>query len=543
VQAKTYHWKSHQLLVENYRHDFDQVKELFEYNPWISKVIDERVSWLDNADHLQADRSQLIEVLKNYNQSIHNKAKAFEAISSLDDDRTLVVVGGQQAGLLTGPLLVIYKAITLIQTARNESARLKRNVIPVFWIAGEDHDFDEVNHTYCLSQQVQIEKIKLDPKDSSRSSVSDLRFDASDWQDVLDQLDVSLIETEFKADIMNKLRQYSENSRTLTDFFARILAGLFGDHGLIMLDSGDPALRKLEGPMFGRLIESQQVINESLLRGKDKVKSLGFEPQAEVHEGQANLFIIHEGKRILLKQDQNGFSDKKEELFFSKSELLEIAKTAPEKLSNNVFTRPLMQEFLFPVLHTVLGPGEIAYWGMLKEAFRSLKMEMPIIMPRREITLLEGTIQKHMDKYELSFEDVVLRFEDKKKAWLSAQDNLQLEQKFMEVKEKFQELYDPVLDTVAEIHSGIRKLGETNKQKILEQIDFLQSRATDAFESQYEASLRQLERIHLSLNPLGKPQERVYNVFSYLNKYGSEWVDELIDSPAENQGLHTIYYF
>lgn len=543
MESKTFYWKTHQPVVDHYLHDFDQVKDLFEYNPWLQSAIDERISWLDHAAHIQAERSQLIEVLNNYNQSIDNKSMAFEAISSLSDPRTLVIVGGQQAGLLTGPLLVIYKAITIIQTARRESARLKRNVVPIFWIAGEDHDFDEVNHTYFLSQQIQIEKIKLEPKENSRSSISDLLFDADDWQDVLDQLDSSLIDTEFKTEIMSKLRKYSEYSTNLTDYFARILAWLFGEYGLILLDSGDAALRKLEGPMFERLIELQPSLNESILQGRDKLMSQGYEPQAEVQEGQANLFIIQDGKRVLLKQENDGFSDKKGELFFSKSELLEIARTTPEKLSNNVFTRPLMQEFLFPVLHTVLGPGEIAYWGLLADAFRTLQMKMPVIMPRREITLLEGTIQKHMDKYELSFEEVVQRFEEKKKAWLTAQDNLQLEQRFLEVKEKFQALYDPLLDTIAEIHSGIRKLGETNKQKIIDQIDFLESRATDAFESQYEASLRQLERIHLSIYPLGKPQERVYNVFSYMNKYGPQWVEELIQSPVENPRLHTICYF
>ncbi len=540
---ETYHWKQNQPLSEDYLHHFSRVRELFEYDPWDDDSLRQRAAWLDRREGLKADRERLSAVLQEYNRKVGNAVEAVNAARLLGDEQTLAVVGGQQAGLFTGPLLVIYKAITLIQTAKRASAKLNRPVVPVFWIAGEDHDFDEVNHIYYLAADLSVQKIKLDHTSGVRTSISRLQIRPSDWEDALRQMDHALMDTEFKPGIMQTLRAIGEQSATLVDYFARVMAWLFGSHGLVLIDSDDPAVRRLESPMFSRLIEEHQLVNEALLEGKNKVEALGYVPQAAVRDDQANLFVFHNEERVLLQSVKDGFTDRKGDLFFSGRQLAELAQTSPERLSNNALTRPLMQEFLFPVLCTILGPGEIAYWGLTRAAFRAVGMKMPVIVPRLEFTLLEGTIQKHMRKYELSFDDVVNRYEEKKNGWLDSRDTMRLEDRFSEVKRQFRELYKPVLEAVAEINPGLRKLGETNMEKIIEQIGFLEARSKDAFQSQFEASIRQLERIRQSVAPMGKRQERVYNVFAYLNKYGNGWLEQLTLTDTETDGLHRIVSF
>jgi len=270
---------------------------------------------------------------------------------------------------------------------------------------------------------------------------------------------------------------------------------------------------------------------------------LGFEPQSEIKEGQANLFVFAGEERLLLHRTPEGFTDKREAHFFTAQQLLELADREPQRLSNNVMTRPLMQEFLFPVLGTVLGPGEIAYWALTREAFHHFGMKVPIVIPRMEVTLIEGTLQKHMNKFELSLDDIRLRFDEKKEEWLSAQDTLQLKERFAEVKTGFADRYRPLLEVVASINPGLKKLGETNLLKILEQIDFLEARSTDAFQSKFEAAIRQMDRVRLSLFPMGRPQERVYNIFAYLNKYGDSWLKELAGAPLNRDGYHKLCYF
>jgi len=205
-----------------------------------------------------------------------------------------------------------------------------------------------------------------------------------------------------------------------------------------------------------------------------------------------------------------------------------------------VLTRPLMQDYLFPVLSAVLGTGEIAYWALTHRAFHTVGFRMPIIVPRMSFTFVEGTVQKQMTKYELTFDDVVERFVERKEAWLHAQDTLGLDADFNLLKHQLESMYQPILSKLAQIQAGLGKLGETNKQKVIEQVEFLQNRTVHDLAKQNETALRNWDRIHSSLIPLGKPQERVYNIFAYLNRYGNTWISSLYEIPLDLTGQHRV---
>ncbi|MBP1156289.1 MULTISPECIES: bacillithiol biosynthesis cysteine-adding enzyme BshC [unclassified Paenibacillus] len=544
MRLEAIQWESGQPLTDDYGSRFEKTGELYDYNPWEMESWRARASWLDHERVRGADRQRVADVLRRFNERAGNACEAMDAIERLRDPQTLCVVGGQQASLFTGPLLVIYKAITLIRTAREFSEKLNRPVVPVFWIAGEDHDFDEVNHVNYLTSNLQVDKIKVDHPTGLRTSVSQTKLNREQWEEALQQLEQSLMPTEFKDGLVQSLRAAAEESATLVDGFARLMAKLFGSYGLVLLDSDDPALRKLEGTMFRTMVERSSELSDAFLMGREQLLAAGYEPQAELHTKAANLFVYdEEGERTLLYADDNGgFTDRKGERRFSRERLLDWADTAPERLSNNVMTRPLMQEFILPVLAAVLGPAEIAYWGLTREAFHRLGMRMPLLVPRLGFTLVEGTVHKNMQKYGLTFEDVLQRLEDKQQEWLRAQDRLQLEARFSEVKEQFRIGYEPLIAAISEINPGLKKLGDTNLGKIIEQIEFLQHKAEDGLRSQNEAGLRQFQRIGLSIVPGGKAQERVYNISAYLNKYGEGWLKELLELPMNMDGKHYICY-
>lgn len=536
-------WDMSQTIPDLYLKQFQRVASRFEYNPWESDVLKRRVEDLDHMQSIRADRNKLADCLASYNQSVGSGDVTMKNIEKLRDASTLTVIGGQQAGLFTGPILVIYKALTVIQQSRQARAFLQREVVPIFWIAGEDHDFNEVNHTYCLTKERTYSKIELQHTGNEKSPVSQISFTMEHWESVLQQLDEALMPTEFKSELMQKLKDFALQSSTLTDLFARIMAWLFQDFGLILIDSHLSSVRALESPFFEMLIRKHQALNNAFLFGVEQLEKMGFEPQATVQEQGVNLFKIHEEQRLLLLRDNERFYDKNQSYSWTEQELLCIAKQHPEQLSNNVLTRPLMQEYLFPVLATVLGPGEIAYWALLKEGFQEMGMKLPIVLPRIQMTLIEGTVQKQMEKFGWELRQVMNEFETMKKQWLEEQDTLELDEKFEQVKQQFVRMYQPVLDTAASVHPGMKNLGETNKQKIVEQIEFMRKRAASAFEQQFQASIRQMDRMQQSIMPMGKPQERVYNIFMYLNKYGNDWLNELIDTPLSVQtGKYSIYF-
>ncbi|WP_082651929.1 bacillithiol biosynthesis cysteine-adding enzyme BshC [Gorillibacterium timonense] len=534
---------SGQALAEEYRRDYGRVKDLYAYNPWDSAAWELRAARRDDRTAPAADRKQVADALLAFNKKIGNANEAIRQIERLQDPRALVLTGGQQAGLFSGELLVIYKAVTILHAARVAEAKLNRPVIPVFWIAGEDHDFDEVNHIAYLNPRLETEKIVLPQPGKNRTSVS--RTVIPDWEPVLLDLEASLLDTEFKTALMEKLKKIAAESPTLTEFFARMLAWQFGEQGLVLLDSDDPALRACERDFFRELLTRQPELTDALLTGRQAVERLGYAPQADVNPDGANLFLFDEetGDRILLYRKDGRFTDRRGERSFTLEELLTRLENSPQDFSNNVLTRPLMQDYLLPVLGSVLGPGELAYWGLTRSAFEAFGLDMPILIPRKSFTLIEGTVAKHMRLYDLSLADVFQRLEERKQAWLKEQDNLGIEETFALAKERLREDYRPVVELVSSINPGMAKLASVNLMKIMEQVEFLEARSTEAYRSQFDASIRQWDRIGMSLYPGGKPQERVYNLLAYLVKYGNSWLWELTDNVTEEWGEHRAVYF
>lgn len=529
-------------LAQDYIHHFDRVSGFYGEDYRGEHSFAERVQWLDLSEDKRIQRKALVDCLRTYNKKHNDHPAVHKSLQLLERPGTVTMVGGQQSGLFTGPLLVIYKAITVIQAAREAEERLKRPVVPVFWIAGEDHDWDEVNHTYFLNQDLQLSKIKLDAKDGLRTSVSYTDVAEEDWNSMLAELQTQLADSEYKADLLKMARESLNGSAGLSEAFAKLISYLFGKYGLILLDSADPGLRALEVPIFESLITRNEQMGLSYQQAARDIAGQGYEVQADVSENGANLFYLHEGRRLLLYREGRVFSDRKGIVSLTEDELLRDLHQHPERFSNNVLTRPIMQDSLLPVLGTILGPGEISYWAITRYAFSDLGLQMPLIIPRMSFSIVDGTVHKLMEKYGLSFEDVQLHLSEKREAWLASKDELNLEARFSQTREQFEALYQPLIEDLGKMQSGLLKLGLTNKDKILEQMDYLLSKSRNALEQQHEAALAQWKRIEQTLLPEAKPQERVYNILEYMNRYGLNLVDRLMEIPYAASGIHRVVY-
>lgn len=531
-------------LAELYVNRFSAVELLYESDPGQADSWAERAAWLDQTEHTRIDRNALAARLREYNGQYNPNPAVERAIGQLEQPGTAVIVGGQQSGLFTGPLLVVYKAVTILKAAKAAAARLNRPVVPVFWIAGEDHDWDEVNHAYVLAPDLQVRRIRMHRGAMDRLPVSFTKVTAEAWEKALSELEKLLPDSEHKAAIMELMRSSSADADNLTACFAKLMGALFGKHGLVLLDSSDPELRRLEMPVFERMIRHNDELESAYHETVRDMAGLGYEPTAEVAEGGANLFYIGERERLLLFKRDGRFEDRKGKVSFTADGLLAELREHPERFSNNVLTRPLMQDSVLPVLGSVLGPGEIAYWGLTRKAFRKLGLKMPLLLPRESFTVVDGTLQKYMKKYQLGWNDVKdpEGFRRKRDAWLAAQERMQVDQRFDEVKAAFEELYDPLLKELAEIQSGLARLGAVNRDKIIGQMEYLRGKTMDALENIHETGLRHFDRIQLSLFPMNKPQERVYNLFDALNRFGMDWIEGLMDIPYDRTGKHRIIY-
>ncbi|MGF7046144.1 bacillithiol biosynthesis cysteine-adding enzyme BshC [Paenibacillus sp. DS2015] len=534
--------KSGSALANDYIHHYEKVEHLYGKDYRHETTWNERAQWLDDTEDRRVDRHSLVEILRVYNGKHNAHDAVHTSLDMLEKPGTLVIAGGQQSGLFTGSMLVVYKAITIIQAAREAEKRLNRSVVPVFWIAGEDHDWDEVNHTYLLTGDMNLTKIRMDKHKQTRSSVTQTPVSDKEWDRTIKMVIATLQDSEFKADIIAIIRQATESSDNLSDAFAKLLCELFGQYGLVLLDSADPDLRKLEQPIFHSMIEKNEELGRAYQASADQITALGYGLQAEVADEGANLFYIHEGNRLLLTRVEGRFMDRKGLVAFTREQLLDMLHSHPERFSNNVLTRPLMQDSLLPVLASVLGQGEISYWAITRQAFEVLGLKMPMLLPRMSFTIIEGTQLKYMDKYGLSFQDVQYHLQERRSQWLSEQDVLHLDTQFEATRKAFEQLYEPLIHKLGDLQAGLHTLGQKNKSKILDQITYMERKAKEALEQRHEAALSQWDRIGTLLYPLGQPQERVYNVYNYVNRYGLSIIRNLMEIPVDYSGEHRIIY-
>ncbi|CAI6019942.1 bacillithiol biosynthesis cysteine-adding enzyme BshC [Cohnella sp. JJ-181] len=530
-----------QSLSETYRRGDDQVAALFgsahcsDIEAW-----SRRAARLDQGAGGRADRRRLGEALADYQRRLDSGALALKHVEALAGEGALAVVGGQQAGLFGGPLLIAYKALTVIQAAKHASRSLGRPVVPVFWIAGEDHDFEEANHLYVSPGEGEPRKVKLTRPEGPRHAVSRTTLAAVDWEVALTELALTLPDTEFKPNLLRQIRGYASDAPTLTLAFARLLSDWFAEDGLVLMDADDPAIRRLEAGMFRELVVRSEELSEALAAGEASVRQLGYPIQAESAPDGANLFVHAEQGRTLLFRQGDRFEDRKGGLAYGRDELLRMAEERPEQLSNNALSRPLMQDYLLPVLATVLGPSEIAYWASLGPAFAAFGLEMPIIVPRQSFTYLEPQVEKLLAKYGVTAEQIASDGGRMRSDWLSAQDTWDIGGRFADARARFGELYAPLLDMVSQVDRGLAKLGESNMSLILEQISYLEQRTAGALAGRHEASLRQWDRMLHSIRPLEQPQERIYGIVHFINRYGTGWLAALRCIPFDVTGGHRL---
>ncbi len=527
-------------LAERYRHQDPDVVSLFGAHPSRADDWRGRAAWLDGTANSRADKARVAGVLRQYHAGLPAHPAVQRSLERLGQADSLVVVGGQQAGLFGGALMIFHKARSVIQAAQYAEQLLGRPVVPVFWIAGEDHDFDEANHVHIQRADGAVKRIRIERPEGPRVAVSRTPISRDSWEEALKELAAELPDSAYKADLLAKLGSHLADGPTLSLAFARLLAEWFGPEGLVLMDADDPALRALEGPMFRQLIEDNERLESGLGQGQSAVTALGLPLQAESAPGSANLFLHHEMGRLLLARDGGSFVNRKSAVSMEREELLALAERMPDKLSTSALSRPLMQDYVLPVLAAVLGPSELAYWGVLGPAFEAFGMRMPVAVPRQSYTYLDPQTLKLLDKFSLTPELALQQWEEKKEAWLSAQNPWDLEGAFRTAREQFLAMYSPLIEQVSAMQPGLAALTESNRGKMLAQIDYLESRTRDAMIRQHEGELRQWEWIRSSLAPGGKPQERVYGTILYWNLYGPDWLQGWRDVSFEPTGTHRL---
>ncbi len=522
-----------------YIEDMESVEDFFQYNIKEETVYRQRYSDLMERDFA---REEIAECIDHYMKKFPSSAATQHSLEKFRDNKSVVVIGGQQAGLLTGPLYTIHKIISIIKLAEQQEKELGQPVVPIFWIAGEDHDHLEINHIFA-PQKENVKKKNYHEAFSGKRMASHIVFDKEKMQAWTSQIFSYFGDRSHTKEMLAVVEEAISNTRTFTEFFSYLIMCFFKDSGLLLIDSADPKLRQLEKPFFSRVIHDGQMITDAVLAQQRKKQSRGFSNAIELDDYAANLFYYHENERELLEFDpiEKVFVSKTNELRFTDLELFELLESYPERFSNNVVTRPLMQEWLFPTLAFIAGPGEIAYWGELLPAFQIMKSQMPPIVPRLNMTLLDKTTDRNLADLNLSIEKVLEKgtAEDQNNFLSSIKDG-GFESLIKDTKEELKDHYQKIIAKVEEIDRGHIQLAETSLSLQIRQLEFLQRKVEDSMTKKHRAQLDKYIYVEKMLRPNGQPQERIWNIFYYLNEYGPKFIDGLLNLPYEFDGRHKI---
>ncbi|USK35592.1 bacillithiol biosynthesis cysteine-adding enzyme BshC [Bacillus sp. F19] len=526
-------------LVEDMVHARLNTVDYFDYQITNDDVYEKRMNDLKNRTFA---REELSDYLLSYHQKHFPENHAVtDNIKRLKQPDSLVVVGGQQAGLLTGPLYTIHKIISILVLSKQQEDKLSVPVIPIFWVAGEDHDFAEINHLNVSQNQV-IKKKAIKHTQSEKIPVYYKELDQTECWNWICSIFETYGETDYTNTLMESLKQTLSTSKTYTQFFEKLTFEMFSGYGLVIMNSSDPDLRKMESVFFQQFIRKNEEFSEALAAQQEFMRSVGYQPIIETEVTSANLFYHHENnERSLLHRSKDKTYSVEEKVSFTEEELRHLAEQYPEKLSNNVVTRPLMQECILPTLAFIAGPGELTYWAELKRVFQVLGFEMPPVVPRLNITLLERSIETDMQDVEIGIEDVFTRgVENARKEWVSKKEPSQMPPKIEETKKQFEQIHRELRESALSIDASLEPFLMKNAYFIQAQLDLLESHIDKKIQQKHRVEMDKFTRIGKSLKPNGGFQERTWNIYYYLNKYGPNFLDEIVQLRYSFNNHHKI---
>lgn len=465
---------------------------------------------------LRYPRADLADSLAVYNASIGGSKETEAGIEELRHDETLCVMTGQQAGFLGGPVYTLYKILSCIRLAGRLRESLGVPVVPIFWLASEDHDFTEIN------------RCRLVDSDGSLRTVS------FDW----DRRGRSIEELPITEEVMRAaeevLDRFPDSKRTLRSMFlfqdgddyagwhSRIWSRLFADDGLILVEPR--VVRPLGGGFFEAAFRDYARIKAEMHGAAERLKALGYEPPLDPERaGRPFLLDRPEGRtRVAKPEEQAG-----------------RARDNPDRYSADAALRPILVDSLFPTVAHVLGPGEIAYHAMLLPLYRLFRLPPPGIVPRYGYTLISAEEEDLLRRLGIPVTEA-MRIGPDTKATLRRAASPALRSEFEKAYERLNQATAPLLPILAELDPGLKGSWRRATDRAVREVRGLEERAVRAELARRGISARKVHALLSSLRPGGRPQERVLSFVHFVQRFGVEWIHTLPRGEEPKRFAHYV---
>jgi len=510
-------------LFQDYISNFEKLASFFETNPFDESEIKKKIE----SCSFQGNRKQTVEFLKKYNHQFDAEDDVITSIDKLLDDQSLVVVTGQQLTLYGGPLFTIYKILTAISYAKRWEKKFNRPVIPVFWMADEDHDYEEAA-TIGIPDKDEFQKLFYESNNRQKKRVFDIEL-GEGVNPFLEEIINHQFETDFSKNLWNHLESFYHSETTFGKAFGKWILHLFGKHGLILAGTNHKKAKEIIKDSLQKSVERTTDNFDALSKKSDELKQAGYHQQVYVQP--SNLFWIDEdGNRQKLNFENGGWSADNEKVKWKAPELINEINNHPDRFSPNVFLRPVTQNFLLPAAAYVAGPGEIAYYAQTKEFYKGFGLEIPIILPRFSATIIESGIDRIFEKLPFNLKDYNQRIEDLETAYINQADTPDIEKIFGKWRHQIDEVSKSAIAEISDIDPTLKKTSEKAKAVFYTELDKLKGKLYRSVKDQDKTQLDRIRKIQTSIFPDGNLQEREVAFIYFMNKYGLDIWDQFLEA-------------
>lgn len=444
-------------------------------------------------------RLTLHEVISEQYYGYSLSSKTQQNIAALKNENTFTITTGHQLNLFTGPLYVIYKILHVINLTETLNLENDGNTyVPVFWMATEDHDFEEINHATVFGKKISWEEKQNGPVG---------HYDLNQWE-VLQSTLHDLFAKHPDSEIHSIIDRY--DGANFAEATKQLVHYLFNEYGLIIIEPNDKKLKKLFTSYLKKEITTK-FIEKSVSETFEVMEQLQIKPQANPRP--INLFYIEKGVRDRIIPNANGSLEIQALGNLSLDQLNLLIEQSPENFSPNVLMRPLYQETILPNLVYVGGAGEINYWTQLKSSFEHVEQVFPLIQVRLSALLIEPTIQKKWQKLGFSWDELFKPTSDLQKEYIKKNNHELLD--FTSLEDLTEQLIAQLNQQILSVDTQLTKFSEAESSKLTKQIDSIKEKLVKHQKTHFEQAMKQIEDIHLKLFGTGSFQERTDNFFSF----------------------------
>jgi len=470
-------------------------------------------------------RRFVVEVLDEHNRKFSPGGKVDPAIARNLDRLAagaVAIVTGQQTGLFSGPAYTFYKALSAVRVAE-ETTRRGIDAVPVFWLATEDHDLAEVNHTYWCARSGFARYELPSQSQSEGRRVGEILL-GPEIEAVVGAAAPTL-EGPFAAEVTLALHESYTPHETYASAFAKLMGRLLAGRGVILLDQLDSRLHRLFAPVLAQAVRKAGELRDALLARAKELEDASLHTQVKVTRETTLLFSTVAGRREPVRSRNGGFIAGDAEL--SASQLAETIQKAPEGFSPSALLRPVVQDTILPTAAYIGGPAEIAYLAQSQVVYQSLGVRMPAILPRSSFTIIEPPLARFLAQYDLDLRDLLAGRQHLRAKMEQKSITGSLASQFDAGEEELRRLIKGFEEPLAKLDSTLVESLRSAEAKMLHQFTQLKGKAARA-ENFRSGVLDRHERILIdSLAPHGELQERTLCLLPLLAAYGPAFFDKL----------------